>query len=188
MAKRNRGIIFLSIGFILFLVVVIWTFYNINEDIRAGQQATDIINKFNESTDVKEVNNMPVITIDGENFCGKIIIDKLDIQLPVYNEWNYDNLKKAPCRYIGNVEMQDIIIAAHNYKSHFGALNKLEIGDIIKFIDPNNKTYLFEVCELSTLDGTAVSDMQAGDWDFSIFTCTISGAQRVTVRCKQINE
>jgi sortase A len=32
-----------------------------------------------------------------------------------------------------------------------------------------------------------VTDMQSGDWDFTLFTCTKGGAQRVTVRCSRIN-
>ena len=77
----------------------------------------------------------------------------------------------------------DLIIAAHNYKSHFGSLGKLAVGDEVKFTDAYGNEHLFEVKETAILDGTAVSDMQSGDWDFTLFTCTRSGKQRVTVRC-----
>ena len=103
----------------------------------------------------------------------------------MYDEWNYSRLKSAPCRYTGSIDTNDIIIAAHNYKSHFGLLNKLTVGDEVEFVDAYGKSHLYEVCELITLDGTAVSDMQSGGWDFTLFTCTKGGQQRVTVRCER---
>ncbi len=141
-------------------------------------------NAQNREPSVKEY-TVPVIIIDGEAFCGRVEIEKLEIELPVYDEWNYKRLKKAPCRYMGNVATNDIIIAAHNYKSHFGNLKDLEIGDEIKFTDPLGNEYVYAVCEITTLDGTAVSDMNSGGWDFTLFTCTKGGKQRVTVRCER---
>ena len=203
MLKRNKGVVFLSIGCILILIACGWYVYNIVEDKNAGQYASEILNEFdeaqNEKTDKnapvinefdeaqneKTDKNAPVLTVDGDAFCGKVIIEKLSVELPVYDEWNYTRLKSAPCRYTGSVDTNDIIIAAHNYKSHFGSLNKLIIGDEVEFIDAYGKSHIYEVCEITTLDGTAVSDMQSGGWDFTLFTCTKGGEQRVTVRCKR---
>jgi len=185
MLKRNKGVVFLSIGCILILIACGWYVYNIVEDKNAGQYASEILNEFDEAQNEKTDKNAPVITVDGDAFCGKVIIEKLSVELPVYDEWNYDRLKSAPCRYTGSIDTNDIIIAAHNYESHFGALNKLVIGDKVEFIDAYGKLHLYEVCELITLDGTAVSDMQSGGWDFTLFTCTKGGEQRVTVRCER---
>ena len=167
------------IGCLLLFIAGGWYVYNIVEDNNAGQQAENILNKF----DNKE--NAPVIIVEGDAFCGKIIIENLGLELPVYDEWNYTRLKSAPCRYTGGIDTNDIIIAGHNYKSHFGTLNKLKIGDEVEFMDAYGKSHLYEVGELVILDGTAVSDMQSSGWDFTLFTCTVSGEQRVTVRCKR---
>ena len=184
MARKNNGIILLLIGCLLLLIACGWYIYNIVEDNHAGMIAEEILNKFDaKQKDTAEINNS-VIIVEGDAFCGKIIIENLSIELPVYDEWDYTRLKLAPCRYTGKIDTNDMIIAAHNYKSHFGLLNMLAIGDEIEFIDVYEKSHLYEVCELITLDGSAVSDMKSGDCDFTLFTCTISGEQRVTVRCK----
>ena len=185
MLKRNKGVIFLVIGGLLLLIACGWFVYNIAEDKNAGQHAADILDKFNVSQNENENSLAPVITVDGNTFCGKIIIKKLSLELPVYDQWNYTRLKSAPCRYTGNVNTNDIVIAAHNYKSHFGTLGKLMVDDEVEFMDACGKLHLYKVCELTTLDGTAVSDMQSGGWDFTLFTCTKSGEQRVTVRCER---
>ena len=33
-----------------------------------------------------------------------------------------------------------------------------------------------------------VEEMEAGEWDFTMFTCTIGGSNRVTVRCEATGE
>ena len=176
---------FLLIGCLLLFIAGGWYIYNITEDKNAGNQAVDILNKLDNVQNTNAEENTSVITVEGDDFCGKVIIKTLGVELPIYDEWNYNRLKSAPCRYTGSIATNDIIIAAHNYKSHFGTLNKLKIGDEVEFIDPNGDLHLYEVCELITLDGTAVSDMQAGDSDLTLFTCTKSGEQRVTVRCNR---
>lgn len=102
-----------------------------------------------------------------------------------YGEWSNARFKTAPCRYTGSVDTNNIIIAAHNYKSHFGNLKQLQIGDEIVFVDTYGTYHRYSVKEITTLDGTAVTDMKAGEWDFTLFTCTKGGEQRVTVRCKR---
>lgn len=185
MSRKNKGIALLIIGGILLLTAAGWYAYNIIEDNLAGEHAEELLVKFDEKQKTQEQTEKPVIMVEGDAFCGKIIIEKLSVELPIYNEWNYTRLKSAPCRYSGSIATDDIIITAHNYKSHFGSLNKLKNGDEVKFIDAYGKSHIYEVCELITLDGTAVSDMQSGGWDLTLFTCTKSGEQRVTVRCQR---
>ncbi len=186
MTKRNKGILLIIIGCVLLSVAGGWYAYNIIEDRNAGKQSAEILNKFeiisnSAGADEKD----PVIVVENDTFCGKITVEKLGIELPVYNEWNYTRLKKAPCRYTGTISTDDIIIAAHNFKNHFGTLNKLEIDDEITFTDACGTIHYYKVCQLTTLDGTAVTDMRSGGWDLTLFTCTKGGEQRVTVRCER---
>lgn len=186
MAKRGKGIALVSLGCALLIAAGGWLLYNVAEDRNAGQQAATILDKLDDAgLNADETNNKPVVLVDGETFCGRVRIDKLGVELPVYDEWSYARLKSAPCRYTGGIDTNDMIIAAHNYQSHFGELHKLAIGDEITFIDAYGQTHWYEVRERTTLDGTAVSDMRAGGWDFTLFTCTRSGEQRVTIRCEK---
>ena len=195
--RKTRGIIYFLVGCLLLLCAGGWSVYNISEDQNAGREALAILEELDsiqneieqmEEVSAEEESSIQTIVVDGETFCGRVEIEALGIELPVYDAWDYSRLKKAPCRYMGSVSTNDIIIAAHNYKTHFGLLHQLEKGEEIKFIDAVGETYLYRVCEIVTLDGTAVTDMHAGDWDFTLFTCTKGGKQRVTVRCERILE
>ena len=192
--KKNRcrrGIIMLVIGIMLLLLAGGWYTANILEDRAAGEYTVRILDNMDVSEEldiVVEGDDKPAVIVDEEAFCGRIVIEKLGMELPVFQEWNYKKLKKAPCRYSGSVETQDMIVAAHNYKSHFGKINTLDNGDELVFIDASGETYYFEVKEILILDGSAVEDMSAGAWDFTLFTCTKGGKQRVVVRCESVSD
>lgn len=132
----------------------------------------------------KTEEELPSLLVSGDEFCGYVVIEKIGVELPVFDDWDYNRLLEAPCRYRGSVETGDMIIVAHNYKSHFGNLKELQIGDEIVFFDAAGTKHPYVVSELAILDGTAVDDMEEGNWDFTLFTCTVGGKQRVTVRCK----
>ena len=45
----------------------------------------------------------------------------------------------------------------------------------------------YEVIELETLSPFAIEEMTGGNWDLTLFTCTVGGQYRVTVRCVLAN-
>lgn len=128
---------------------------------------------------------MPTMEIDGQKYIGYLSIPVLGLELPVMESWDYPRLRIAPCRVKGSVYSGDIIIAAHNYDRHFGRLKNLSPGDEVIFTDAEGNVFPHEVSTLEDLPGTAVEEMESGDWDMTLFTCTIGGKSRVTVRCER---
>ena len=126
---------------------------------------------------------MPVIEIDGYDYIGVLQIPSLDLTLPVISDWSYPALQIAPCRYEGSAYDGGLVIAGHNFDSHFGNLSRLEPGDEIRFIDLSGHTFTYAVAETEVLDATAIDQMVNGGWDLTLFTCTLSGETRFTVRC-----
>ena len=131
---------------------------------------------------------MPTIDIGDRDCVGYVEIPALGLSLPVLSEWSYPNLKVAPCRYKGSIYLDDMIIAAHNYRTHFGTLESLEPGTQVIFTDTDGNRFEYEVSQLELLNGTDVEKMEEGDWDLTLFTCTVGGRQRVTVRCTRTSD
>ncbi len=129
---------------------------------------------------------MPEVKIKGQTYIGVVDIPALKLSLPVISEWTYSRLKLSPCRYQGSAYLNNLIIMAHNYKSHFGTLKNLKIGDEVYFTDMDENVFAYEVSDIETLGGTAIENMKTGDWDLTLFTCTIGGKTRVTVRCTRL--
>ena len=94
----------------------------------------------------------------------------------------------APCRYTGSAYLDNLILAAHNYSTHFGRLGELTKGDAVIFTDTVGNQFFYQVDEITRLEGTAVEEMEAGEWDLTLFTCTRDSRSRITVRCVRTQE
>ena len=127
---------------------------------------------------------MPTVDADGHTYVGFLEIPAIKRILPVMDAWSYPNLKIAPCRFVGTVYAHDMIVCAHNYDRHFGLIKTLEEGDKVFFTDVYGDRFSYEVSEVTILQPTDVDEMKdPDDWDLTLFTCTIGGATRGTVRC-----
>ena len=129
---------------------------------------------------------MQEVKIEDQDYIGILDIPVLALSLPIMENWNYSFLKLSPCRYSGSYLDDSMILAAHNYKRHFGMLRELQSGDSVIFTDVTGAAYAYQVTDVETLAGNATAEMLAGDWDLTLFTCTPGGASRVTVRCKRV--
>ena len=129
---------------------------------------------------------MPTVRIDDREYIGVLSIPALGRELPVISSWDYPGLRVAPCRYTGSAYTDDLVIAAHNYASHFGRLRELSQGDSVRFTDTDGNVFDYVVSELEILEPYAVSQMTEGDWDLTLFTCTPGGQYRVTLRCNRL--
>ena len=128
---------------------------------------------------------MPVQEIDDNRYVGILSLPTLELELPVMETWSYEQLRIAPCRYAGSVYTDDLLLCAHNYEAHFGRLAELSIGDPVCFTDMKGRAFLYEVDEMEILAADAATAMRSGNWDLTLFTCTLGGQQRIVVRCQK---
>ena len=129
---------------------------------------------------------MPIVEIDGDAYIGTLEIPVLGLSLPVMSDWSYPKLKTAPCRYAGTAYKSGFVVAGHNYRRHFGTLSRLAPGDRVIFTDVDGNIFAYDVAEIQVLKPTAIEDMMSEEWDLSLFTCTLDGQTRLTVRCEKI--
>ena len=130
---------------------------------------------------------MPSEEIDGRSYIGILRLPALGLELPVLEEWSDSGSKAAPCRYSGSAYLDTMVIAGHNYSGHFGTLKSLAPGDTLSFTDMDGNVFSYEVVELETLSPYAVEEMTSGDWDLTLFTCTVGGQSRLAVRCARLD-
>lgn len=193
--RRVFGISCIVLGICCLIASVGFIVYNRWEAEYAQKASTDILLDLQESiTDhthqepapeetAEVLQEMPVTQVGGFDCIGILSIPVLELELPVLTQWDYAKLKIAPCLYYGSCNEKDFVIAAHNYRSHFGRLSELQPGDIVIFTDVNGMDRCYEVVLLETLPGNATEEMITAGFDLSLYTCTPGGADRVTVRC-----
>ena len=126
---------------------------------------------------------MPAAEVDGAWYIGTLEIPVLGLSLPVMSTWSYENLRMAPCRYAGSAYDDSLVIAAHNYRAHFGTLKNLTPGDPVIVTDMDGNRFSYEVAAVEVLEAGDVEDMLSEEWALSLFTCTYGGQTRLTVRC-----
>lgn len=200
MRKRLSNVLVI-VGVITVISALALTLYNFWDNSRASRAANQILEaissripdnsgRFNSSGEefipdyvFNPYMDMPTIEYEGYQYIGVLSIPVIDIDLPVMDSWSYDKLSIAPCRYSGSAYLNDMVIAAHNYTGHFGRLKNLEIGDSVIFTDADGNVFKYKVSKVEILVPTAVEAMTSGDWDLTVFTCTVGGQTRVTIRC-----
>ncbi len=128
---------------------------------------------------------MTEVEIDGLKYIGYLYLPDADLKVPVLTDWSIEKLRIAPCRYHGSTKTDDIVIMAHNNR-HFKKIADLVPGDVVIFTDMDGTTTMYEVVVTEILGPNATEDMIAGVYDFTMFTCTYGGQNRVTVRCNRV--
>lgn len=193
--KAKRGAVWINAGLLLIAAALFLSVYNEWESHEARDSARQVIAQLcdelpteaGEPTTLPDVRReMPVKTINGRDYIGVLSIPSLELELPVISQWDYPALKVAPCRYSGSLYQDNLIICAHNYASHFGKLKELQPGDIVLFTDMDEHVVTFQMVERETLNPMDAEGMEAGDWDLTLFTCTIDGQTRVTIRLERV--
>lgn len=176
----------LIIGGVLVLIASLCLFFNnVFDSYNAKYSSESVIKQWDDKAKEKHfmAKGMPSILVDGEFYIGKLKISPLKLTLPIMRDWDYDKLMKAPCRYTGSVYEDDMVVMAHNYRGHFGRLYKLNKGDDILFEDIKGRKFYYNVDRVETLSSNDVDEIESLEWDLTLFTCTVGGRNRVTVRC-----
>ncbi len=166
--------------------------YNRHESTEAGIKSEHMVSRIisEESiwnnTEQSENQTYQYVAEDGLNFFGIISIPVLDIRLPVCSDFSMENLSSYPCIYSGDISDSNMIIAAHNYDSHFGNIKSLDPGDTVILKTVSGKEIVYEVFSTDIIPGDKSDEMISGDWDLTLFTCNRSGINRITVRCSKL--
>ena len=205
MKHQKKGTWLMTGGLLLIAAALFLTCFNLWDERRATNSAGEALRELEavrpeeaEATEPGEAEipaylldpgrEMPAVEVDGGRYIGVLEVPSLGLELPVMETWSYPNLRVAPCRYSGSAYQDDMIVAAHNYKTHFGQLKELRPGDEVRFTDTEGNVFRYAVAELETLGKYDVEEMTSGDWDLTLFTCTYGGQSRVTVRCLRTAE
>ena len=187
--RKWIGLICIFLGVVCLVCSVGFVVYNRWEAETAAKVTESLLEDVQSVIDEKNAEQkdsqtkMSTIKVDGYDCIGILSVPVLDLELPVLTDWDYEKLKKAPCHYYGSYYEKNFVIAAHNYKSHFGRLSQLQAGDVVVFTDVSGVARYYEVILLETLPQQATKEMITSGFDLTLYTCTTGGASRVTVRC-----
>ena len=209
--RKKAGIAIVAVGAALILSALVLLLHNRYADARAGREAETLLagveaaissqadepeeTRRQETRPTGEENGteptaaealdpeMPVAMLEGYGYVGYVEIPALGLKLPVMSDWDYTRLEIAPCRQFGSSRTDNLVIAAHNYDTHFGKLKELSKGDTVIFTDMEGIVSTYCIEKLETLSPDAVDTVLNSGYDLVLDTCTKGGKTRVTVVC-----
>ena len=202
--RKARGLPLIVLGIILVLWGLGMSGQNLYEDRQAGITAGMTFRTLSEyvpeerlhlaPTPVTEeeivvIANrvLPRLNVEGRDYVGMLQIPAISLELPVQTPYAFESLKTAPCLYSGDPYHNNMVICAHNYRSHFGRIKELQEGDDLLFIALDGELYRYRLIEQEILDPKAVEEMlEPLGWDLILFTCTVGGEYRVAARFSRI--
>lgn len=204
---RKFGLFLIALGLVFLTAAGSLYAWNRAEDTRAGNASTQALAAVAEviarsmtapapeddpssqtGAVPPEEKGMTEVEIDGQRYIGRLTIPRLELELPILSEWNYDRLKIAPCRYSGTIAGENLVLLAHNYRKHFGPIRRLEPGDRVIFEDMDGAVFQYQVAATDVVVPTALEDVTMGIHGLTLITCTYGGQTRVIVSCDQIVE
>lgn len=200
---RVVGNLLISLGGLCIAGAVGLVAYNYHVDRLAGIHCESIVTEFQSLvTSTKPVEVLPAgmpstsyltadtvknegVTIQGASYLGLLEAPMVGMTLPIHLNWSEKNLTSAPCTYWGSLAEEDLVIAGHNYRSHFANLQDMLVGDPITITDTNGNIYSYQVDQVFRLhESEKAYLLDREPWALTLYTCDYpDGEYRIVVRC-----
>lgn len=137
----------------------------------------------NTDTASEEVTYTYTYTINEISYIGVLEVPSLGLELPVASDCSLSTLRTAPGCYSGSAAGKNLVIGAHNYRSHFGPVRYLDAGEEIIFTDVTGIQYNYTVTEVVEVDPDSSFEVCNSGHDLALFTCNSSGSRRIVIYC-----
>ncbi len=194
--KKALGAICMIVGALLLIGALALLIWNTAQSNRAEQASKEIISQLKDAipdgdnhhideSDTAKTNHTTDIEVNGYDYIGYLFVPSQKLNLPVMSQWDYQRLKVAPCRYSGSIDEGNLVIIAHNYSSHFGNLDQLQLDDEVLFTDTKGVVTNYQVACVDVVPPTSAKEVTAGDFDLALVTCTYGGKTRFVVYCNE---
>lgn len=200
--KKNLKIAIVGISVIIVIFIAILWQYKFAQKLKPEPMQNEIIEQnvlvdnsgteFEEklADEIVDVSDMPD-KIHGYKVVGKIVIDKINISSYILGETSDDSLKYAATKYWGPRinEAGNYCITAHNYKSIFGYIHTLDVGDTFYLVGKDGRKVTYTVTEIlpsvKPNDFSHVAQVADNKRKVTLITCTSSGLARVIVKAEE---
>jgi sortase A len=132
--------------------------------------------------------SMPVASIDGESFVGRLDFLDSGLSLPVLNTKSVDDSGTLPCRYEGTAYQDNLVIRIPTGTSEIGNLDTLGTGDRISFTDLDGHSFIYEVASVEEAETESEEALQEEDWDLTVYGTIFGGKYPLAVHCNRIQD
>lgn len=214
--RKKTSLFFNVAGLLLITAALLLTCYNIWDGKRAQKAAEHVLTELKDrivqenerqkneknifqrqehlsENDMNQVpggnREMATVVIEGNEYIGVLDIPSLGISLPVMSDWSYSKLKISPCVFLGSYYSDNLVIAGHNYLTHFSTIRWVEKDADVYLTTADCQEYHYTVINVEKLMPDEIEKLDTSkEWDLTLFTCYKGGGTRCAVRCRRLDD
>lgn len=177
-------------GLIILIVIIMGFIYKNNKIAKNELVVSKIVNNIAKVDDVYENKKKENIeNLNNEKYFGRIIIDKINVDYMVLNNYSEENLNISICKFSGDKYSNNISIIGHNYENgiFFSNLNILDKDDEIKLII-DNKIFLYKVYDKYEVISDDITPIEEGNIkEITLITCNNINKKRLIIKAYLYN-
>ena len=113
---------------------------------------------------------MPVMTLDGSDFCALLQVPAHSVSLPVADSWEKNAISRQPQRFWGSVYDDSLVIGGSNRQGQLDFCAKLDTGDKIVITDMSGTQFSFEVSQIQRKTHADTPTLLASTAPLTLFT------------------
>lgn len=201
MKNKKFFLVFISLGTLCIVSSLFIAIYTQVEEEKAKTFSNEVVVNFTEqisssneavtfdTSQKVDTRYVSTLEIDDQEYIGVLCVPSLNLTLPVASDWDYNSLKNTPCTFSGTIENKNLVIAGHNYKSHFGYLDTLNIDDTAYILDASGNVHNYKITFIQILEADDITELLNNEWDLTLFTCVkLNNTHRYVVRLNEIDD
>ena len=128
--------------------------------------------------------DMPVLQIEGQDFCGLVEIPAYGVTLPVYDSWETAKLSAYPCRFWGSAYDGSLIIGGADQAGQFDFLDLIDNGALVTFTDVTGAAFDYTVDIVERYDSIPAEVLMEEEPGLTLFVRDAYQLHYILLRCK----
>lgn len=177
-------------GLIILIVIILGFIYKNNKVAKNELVVSKIVNNIAKVDDAyRNKKKENIENLNNEKYFGRIIIDKINVDYMVLNNYSEKNLNISICKFLGDKDSNNISIIGHNYENgiFFSNLNILDKDDEIKLII-DNKIFLYKVYDKYEVISDDITPIEEGNIkEITLITCNNINKKRLIIKAYLYN-
>ena len=127
--------------------------------------------------------SMPVLEIEGKDYCAMLEIPAFGVRLPVTSRWENKKLLEAPARFWGSTYNHSLVIGGSDFAEQFSFCDQIEHGTLVEITDMTGARFVYTVSRIDRAKHAEASWLQQEEFALTLFCRDLYTLEYVAVRC-----
>lgn len=198
--KKFKGILKFQLYFSIVLIIIIglYVFYNTYKLSKQEKYSKQILENYNltrlysnvvSNNSYSDDNQSTDSFVDSSYVIGVIDIPKINVNYPIFSNYDENLLKISPCRFYGPLPGKNgnLCIAGHNYDNDkfFSKIVLLNTNDQIILKNNYEKNFYYfvsEIYEVKNYDFSPIYDFDRNKKQLTLITCNNINKNRIILK------